>query len=333
MYYPVLVNHPAIDCQQYQDIDQQAAHLKSYNQRYQQLKGGKFNGTFLSCRLDEELALYFEFVNCGLLQNLTVPSGYYSIALVLESKVPITFNGRQFSQGSVFLLPPKAEITVSSLLPMNVCLVHIASHLLDGPEESFISNTGTCLVDNIQHNRALYSLIKDFLHTLSLNYFNFDSKTQGQRFKRAMASIVEWNFSNRTTEHYLKRYPKYNTTMKRNLVLTAMDLIDSNLRDDIDIHSIAKQLYVCRRTLEHYFLEYTQLSPAKYIKLVRLNGIRRDILAKESNVGDIASVWGVWHLGRFAKEYYQLFGELPSQTKKNQYDVKPYHSLRSKWQK
>ncbi len=322
MYYPVSVNHASVRCRQYYDIDQQAEQLENYHQQYQQLDGGKFKGTFLSCHFDNELALYFEYANCGLLQNLAVPAHYYSIALVLESAIPLTFNGRKFTQGSVFLLPPQSEITVSSKHAMNVCLIHIASHLLDTTELPFMPHHQSCLVDNGQHNRALYSLIGDFLSSLFNSYFDFNSNKQRTRFKRAMASIIDWHFSHDNIEHYANQVPKYNTHRKREAVMYAKALIDECLGYDIDIQRIAQQTHVCRRTLEHYFLEQTNMSLSRYIKIMRFNGIRRDIWSSERCISDIASTWGIWHLGRFAQEYHQLFGELPSQTK--------YHAQQAK---
>ena len=53
-----------------------------------------------------------------------------------------------------------------------------------------------------------------------------------------------------------------------------------------------------------------------YLKMHRLEAVRRDILADraEGNVSSIAMNWGFSHLGRFSSDYKQLFGETPSQT-------------------
>jgi AraC family ethanolamine operon transcriptional activator len=49
---------------------------------------------------------------------------------------------------------------------------------------------------------------------------------------------------------------------------------------------------------------------------MRLNRVRRELISRhEETVGDVAARWGFWHLSRFAADYRQHFGELPSATR------------------
>ena len=57
------------------------------------------------------------------------------------------------------------------------------------------------------------------------------------------------------------------------------------------------------------------VGPVAYLRMMRLNHVRRDLLATEAAVGDVAARWGFWHLSRFAADYRSLFGELPSATR------------------
>jgi AraC family ethanolamine operon transcriptional activator len=71
------------------------------------------------------------------------------------------------------------------------------------------------------------------------------------------------------------------------------------------------------RSLQLAFKEYLGVTPIRYLRLVRLNGVRRDLLTahpKKERVVDVALNWGFIELGRFAGEYRQLFQELPSTT-------------------
>jgi transcriptional regulator GlxA family with amidase domain len=59
------------------------------------------------------------------------------------------------------------------------------------------------------------------------------------------------------------------------------------------------------------------MSPTDYLRNVRLNRVREELLAErsfDSSIADIAFTWGFTHLGRFAKIYHERFGELPSET-------------------
>lgn len=71
------------------------------------------------------------------------------------------------------------------------------------------------------------------------------------------------------------------------------------------------------RSLQYGFKEYLGMSPNQYLKIVRLNGARRDLLIasdKNTRVVDVALNWGFLEFGRFAGEYRTFFKELPSDT-------------------
>lgn len=94
-------------------------------------------------------------------------------------------------------------------------------------------------------------------------------------------------------------------------------LVDEQGAERPSIAGLAQALGVARRTLELSFSDYLGLTPARYVAVLRLNAMRRELLsASEDNlrVADLARRYGVVHLGRFAGLYQQMFGELPSQT-------------------
>jgi transcriptional regulator GlxA family with amidase domain len=69
------------------------------------------------------------------------------------------------------------------------------------------------------------------------------------------------------------------------------------------------------RTLDTAFQEVTGDSPMQFIKRRRLNAARHALSKGETeSVKSVALDHGFWHLGRFAHEYQNLFGERPSET-------------------
>jgi len=91
----------------------------------------------------------------------------------------------------------------------------------------------------------------------------------------------------------------------------------------VTITELCDVVSVSRRTLQYSFTSVLGISPLQFIRISRLNGARRALhnnLYLPSNqrvsISDIASQWGFWHLSQFAKDYKQLFGELPSDTAK-----------------
>ena len=82
---------------------------------------------------------------------------------------------------------------------------------------------------------------------------------------------------------------------------------------------LCKRLKVSRRTVQNSFQSVTETNPVSYIRSVRLNGVRRELMstrAAELSIGDAAAKWGFYHLSHFAEKYQELFGELTSQTRR-----------------
>jgi AraC family ethanolamine operon transcriptional activator len=82
---------------------------------------------------------------------------------------------------------------------------------------------------------------------------------------------------------------------------------------------VCDRLRISRRTVQNSFRAVTETTPVNYIRCIRLNGVRRELLGScpgELSIGDAASRWGFFHLSHFAADYKALFGELPSQTRR-----------------
>ena len=74
---------------------------------------------------------------------------------------------------------------------------------------------------------------------------------------------------------------------------------------------------VSERTLYQAFRDWRDVSPKAYLKSVRLDRARTELLGLESKakgVGEIARACGFSHLGNFARDYRARFGERPVDT-------------------
>jgi AraC-like DNA-binding protein len=71
------------------------------------------------------------------------------------------------------------------------------------------------------------------------------------------------------------------------------------------------------RTLQYAFVEHFGVTPKIYLKAFCLNKVRRELKRaspRDAKISEIVSRWGFWHMGQFAADYREQFGELPSQT-------------------
>ena len=100
------------------------------------------------------------------------------------------------------------------------------------------------------------------------------------------------------------------------IVAKARELILANPDAPPSILELCHHVGASRRKLQYCFQEALGINPVAYLRMLRLNAARRALCQARAadGVQDIAGNWGFWHLGRFASEYKQLFGEKPSQT-------------------
>jgi len=99
-------------------------------------------------------------------------------------------------------------------------------------------------------------------------------------------------------------------------VAKAVEVMLAHLGENIQISRICREAGVSWRTLDRAFSEKFGVGPKRYYLRVRLNRVRSDLIRKSDGdrISDIANRWGFWHLGQFAHDYYNMFGELPSDT-------------------
>lgn len=97
-------------------------------------------------------------------------------------------------------------------------------------------------------------------------------------------------------------------------VKRAIDLIESNPQANYTLTDLARHAGVGARRLQLAFQETLHTSPTGYLRRVKLEHARAELLAGEDTVMAIAYRWGFGHPGRFATMYRQAFGESPSET-------------------
>ncbi|UTW14184.1 AraC family transcriptional regulator [Marinobacterium rhizophilum] len=94
--------------------------------------------------------------------------------------------------------------------------------------------------------------------------------------------------------------------------------IEQHAREPLSPALLAELAGVSLRTLYAGFREFRNLSPMEYLRQVRLQNVRQDLLhdCQSKTVTELAMAWGFTHMGRFSKDYRLLYGESPSETKR-----------------
>jgi AraC-like DNA-binding protein len=93
------------------------------------------------------------------------------------------------------------------------------------------------------------------------------------------------------------------------------DLLEDQYRDPIPMEKICRELGVSLRTVHRSFREYLDITPMQYLRILRLDKARRDLVAGDPSVDSVTELAlnsGFTHLGRFSAAYRAHFGESPS---------------------
>jgi len=103
------------------------------------------------------------------------------------------------------------------------------------------------------------------------------------------------------------------------IVRAARELMEARLRQGRvpDMVDLCARTGVSERTLRNAFQDQLGYPPSVYLRVIRLNGVRAELLNPIPHLTSVtaaATDWGFVQLGRFASDYRSLFKELPSVT-------------------
>ena len=104
---------------------------------------------------------------------------------------------------------------------------------------------------------------------------------------------------------------------RQDVVRRVRELVTEQPHEYLGVERLCEALHITRRTLQNCFQDSLGISPASYLRLVRLNAVRRELRDADAGqtIGDVAARWGFWHMGHFSQDYKALFGETPSNTR------------------
>jgi AraC-like DNA-binding protein len=105
--------------------------------------------------------------------------------------------------------------------------------------------------------------------------------------------------------------------VRRAAVDRARELIHAHPERALQLEDLCKAAGSRPRTMEYGFREYFDVTPMVYVRCVRLNKVRQQLVRAAGSPCSISAVarrWGFAHMGQFSAHYRQLFAETPSMT-------------------
>lgn len=299
------------------DIEEQAASLREWNQVYEQMTPGRFVGG-LHEMCFSGVQLFRETTNQGIHESGAPWSGSRAIGVPIRMEGAALFRGEAVDGDALFTLGPDDELDFYTPRGFEIFgLVVDAGALETHAREVEHRDIRTAfagkgvLKPGAERVGEFRRLLHSVLQSLDVNPIALQFRQAQRVLEQSMLGAVVAVTADDGEA------PKMACAGRRNVVDAAKAFMHSHIAEPITVADLCRELGVSRRTLQYSFQEVLGINPVRFLRAMRLNGVRRDLKSEARPtrpVQDIAARWGFWHLGHFVTDYKRMFGELPSET-------------------
>jgi AraC family ethanolamine operon transcriptional activator len=278
--------------------------------RYEQLHRGRFRGS-LAEQAWGSAALMHERWNCGLRVRCDRPGGYVAFAVIARTEGDARWCGASVAPGTLLRVVEPWELSSSGSLELVSFGVGCAA--LDAVT---VQLAGTEWAPTPGNRRSESRDGVRLVGRLTGMLRSLEAAAEPAALAAAEADLLRLaaRLDLASDLAPIERLP--HPSRRRAAVRRVEDYLDASANEVPSIPTLCTVARVSERTLEYAFREHLGITPVRFLKLRRLNRVRRELLAAEpgASVTGIALGAGIYDLGRFAGEYRQLFGEVPSHT-------------------
>lgn len=292
------------------DADLHAHNLTNWQQQYDQISAGKFYGSITELGF-EGLQVFKEHTSQAVRQSCVIPSDSIWLGFSLDAHQSVRIDGKNVLADEVmckvagqhFELVTPEEFDIYGLV-VNKSLLERSANLQDLD----IARTGQFNCDQLKLSRQMGGNIRSLMKHLLNSPCVHNTPQLGRDLVMMLILEVLENacVDNASSVTYKRR---------KAVVDTVKEYVYQNCQQAISVLQLCEVANVSRRTLQYSFDSILGISPIQFLRITRLNGVRRALCSGQSGtISDVASQWGFWHLSQFSQDYKNLFGELPSQT-------------------
>lgn len=303
------------------DVDELSQFQVNKNRRYTQIQAGELKGDYLEVNLGD-VQVFRESLTTGALIEAAPVSSFVPFAAVLSNADNFKFCGKKREKNTILqatggywdaCFKDSLSFVVAAFNKDNFSsnIERLTGEEL--PQEWLVSKTSaTDPVALNNYARGLNNII-----TLVNDRPDILAKVHAKRMLADSILKLTFDVLKVTSEVSDK---KISQSSRNKGVRRVIDFLHTYAAQVPTIPELCEIAQLSERNLQYGFKEYVGVTPIRYLRLVRLNGVKRELLLshpKERRIVDTALNWGFIELGRFSGEYRQLFQELPSTTLNN----------------
>jgi AraC family ethanolamine operon transcriptional activator len=306
------------------DVDEHATYLSSWRQEYDQLSCGHFTGMVRELWLGApRLQVFHEFTGQQTSQRCRPWPGsvWFGIPDGLHAG-DLHFSGRLQSGErlrAVFAARADAGFVLRTPQCFGIYGVVLDEDWLAAQSDAaglvpLLQDAEVCVAELPPHRHV--ALCQTIESMLSLGAGDEAGQPWGRRALRLLGGQLLQLLS-RCAEESALQPPPAGAQRRLAQVMAARDMAADPFNDMMSVDALCARLHLTPRTLHNHFLGTVGISPADFLRSVRLNACRRRLrgtFAEQLHVQDVAAQWGFFHMGHFSQAYKALFDELPSQT-------------------
>jgi AraC family ethanolamine operon transcriptional activator len=300
------------------DADEHAHNLRQWQQTYDQISPGRFEGTLVDAWFGG-VQMFREITYQRVHESGTAWPTARSFAVPLAMDGCAHAGAQTLTEERVLTIAPNEGFDLRTPKSFDVVGISVGvdelatlSQALEGCDVESLMQ-GTCLICLPPERMAE---LRTFLASAFEMIRNNSALLGHRQVQKGLRSAALNTLLGAISE--ARHVPVgWRELSHRKVVECAKDYVLDRPDEPVTVEELCKAVGVSRRSLQTCFHEVMGTNPVNYLRTMRLNAARRDLRSndgKARNVADVAARWGFWHLSHFATDYRNLFGELPSAT-------------------
>jgi AraC family ethanolamine operon transcriptional activator len=309
---------PSLCTYQSNDANKHAANLTKWAQEYDQFSCGRFYGCINEVQLSQ-VRVFKEFTNQVLRQQCNIQTGGIWLGLSVDNK-PCRINGHLTTSADIMCRPGQRDFALMTPEDFSIFGIVVEQAALQQAAEVQRVEINAEMLDSLTLQglpmRSVTGLRYFIGRFLASDLLAVTSKIQQDII---IAAVIELLTANQPVAARQTSYQRRKTVVETIIQYIEAGIACSlaeTITSPITITELCAIANVSRRTLQYSFESILGVSPQRFIRLTRLNQIRRELSDPHETrpIADIAFNYGFYHPGLFAHNYKLLFGENPSMT-------------------
>lgn len=307
------------------DVDEHIDRIGSWDLRYDQLSAGRFRAQFFDLHL-AGVQIFSESTGQAVRQRGGLGEGRLGMAFMRRGQHHGACNGQAFTRGAL-LAWHDAELDLRTPAACELAGVVLTPNVWGEQTGHALPALSRPLSPDAPATQRLHRLVLDSLAVARRLTRHAASSSPAAAALPDPVALQQWRTD--VVDACLaavQQVPGVGDPLRAQRRSQLVERACARMLAQVERQESVSQTALCRelgtsqRALAYAFQEVLGLSPLAWLRVIRLNAVRRELrcLARQTaptdSIYDVATRHGFWHFGRFSVEYRQHFGERPTDT-------------------